>query len=102
MNESSDPYMHLTLHIILCGVLVALTVATSLYRRWLENHCDNYLHLHSDSHDTSLVTTQEGVCKKLDLLSKVRKALIVAVIVYAVAIAGFATYNAWSNSGMPQ
>lgn len=94
--------MNLTLHIILCGVLVALTIATSLYRRWLENHCDNYLHLHSDSHDTTLVATQAGVCKKLDTLTKVRTALIVATVVYAVAIAAFATYEAWSRSGMQQ
>ena len=92
--------MNLTLHIILCGVLVALTVATSLYRRWLENHCDNYLHLHSDTHDTSIVETQAGLCKKLDGLTKIRTALIVATIVYALAIAGYATYEAWSRSGM--
>ena len=91
--------MNLTLHIILCGVLVAIAVATGLYRKWLEDHCDNYLHLHSDSHDTSLVTAQAGVCKRLEVLSKVRTALIVAVIVYAVAIAGVATYSAW-NTGL--
>ena len=92
--------MNLTLHIILCGVLVALTVATGLYRKWLEDHCDNYLHLHGDAHDTNIITAQAGVCKKLELLSKVRTGLIVAVIVYIVAIAGFATYNAWSSSGL--
>ncbi len=91
--------MNFTLHIVLCGVLVAITVATSLYRRWLENHCDNYLHLHSDSHDTTMVAEQAGLCKRLEVLSKVRTALIVAVIVYAVAIAGFATYAAWNNVG---
>jgi hypothetical protein len=92
--------MNLVLHISLLAVLVALTVATSLYRRWLENHCDNYLHLHSDSHDATLVETQAGMCKRLEGLSKVRTALIVATIVYAVAIAGFATYEAWSRSGL--
>lgn len=92
--------MNLTLHIILCGVLVALAVATGLYRKWLEDHCDNYLHLHSDAHDAGLVTAQAGICKKLDVLSKVRTGLIVAAIVYAIAIAGFATYNAWSNTGL--
>lgn len=94
--------MNLTLHIILCGVLIALTIATSLYRRWLENHCDNYIHLHGDSHDATLVAEQEGVCKRLELLSKIRTALIIAVIVYGVAIAGFATYDAWLKSGMTQ
>lgn len=92
--------MNLTLHIILCGVLVALAVATGLYRKWLEDHCDNYLHLHGDSHDSSLVAAQAGVCKKLEIMSKVRTALIVAAIVYAVAIAGLASYEAWSRSGL--
>lgn len=101
-TKGAIPLMNLTLHIILCGVLVALTVATSLYRKWLEDHCDNYLHLHSDTHDTTIVAAQAGVCKKLELLSKVRTALIIATIVYAVAIAGYATYNAWLASGATQ
>jgi len=92
--------MNLTLHIILCGVLVTLTVATGLYRKWLEDRCDNYLHLRGDSQASTMITAQSGVCKKLDTLSKVRTALTVAVIVYVVAIAGFATYNAWSNTGL--
>ena len=92
--------MNLTLNIVLCGVLVACTVAAGLYRKWLEDHCDNYLHLRSNSHDTTLVTAQADVCKRLDVLSKVRTALIVATILYAVAIAGFATYEAWSRTGL--
>jgi len=91
--------MNFTLHIILCGVLIALVIAVALYRKWMEDHCDNYIHLHSDSHDSALVSAQSSICKKLDVLDKVRTALIVAVIVYAVAIAGFATYAAWVKSG---
>lgn len=91
--------MNLTLNIILCGVLVALAVAAGVYRKWMEDHCDNYLHLHSDTHDSALVSAQSSICKKLDVLSKVKTALIVAAIVYAVAIAGFETYSAWVRSG---
>jgi hypothetical protein len=46
-----------------------------------------------------MVAEQAGLCKRLEVLTKVRTALIVAVIVYAVAIAGFATYAAWNNVG---
>ena len=41
--------MNLTLHLVLCGVLIAIVVALFLYQRWLENHSDHYIHLHSDS-----------------------------------------------------
>ncbi len=92
--------MNLALNLVLLGVLVALAVAAGIYRKWMEDHCDNYLHLHSDTHDSALVSAQSNICKKLEVLDKVRTALIVAVIVYAVAIAGFATYNAWIRSGM--
>lgn len=90
---------NLILNISLCGVLVLVAVGVGLYRRWLENHCDNYLHLHNDSHDTTLVTTQASMCKRLETLTKLRTAVIVAVILYAVAIAAFAIYTAWNNPG---
>ncbi|MBV9266464.1 MAG: hypothetical protein JO061_09880 [Acidobacteriaceae bacterium] len=92
--------MNLTLNIILWVILLAITVGVSLYRRWLENHCDHYIHLHNDSHDAAVVSSQSAVCRKLDLLEKLRIALIVAVVVYALAIAGIASYNAWNTSGM--
>ncbi len=90
---------HLILNMSLCGVLIVVAVGVSLYRRWLENHCDSFLHLHNDSHDTTLVTTQATMCKRLETLTKLKTAVIVAVIVYAVAIAAFAIYIAWNNQG---
>jgi hypothetical protein len=77
-----------------------ITVGVSLYRRWLENHCDHYIHLHSDTHDAAVVSTQAAMCRKLDLLEKLRIGLIVAVVVYALAIAGIASYAAWNRAGM--
>ncbi len=89
--------MNLTFNLIMCGVLVAVTVGVGIYRKWMEDHCDNYIHLRS--HESTLISTQAAVCKKIGVLDKVRTGLIVAVILYAVAIAGFATYDAWLKSG---
>lgn len=91
--------MNLTLHLILCAVLVAITVGVYIYRRWLENHCDNYIHLHNDSHDATIISTQAALCKRLDAVDKLKKALLVAVILYVLAIVGMAIYQAWNNPG---
>lgn len=91
--------MNLILNLSLCGVLIVAAVAVGLYRRWLENHCDNYLHLHGDSHDATVVSTQAAMCKRLETVSKVTRALVVAVILYALAIGAFAIYTAWNSQG---
>lgn len=88
--------MNVLLHSVLCGVLVLITVAIGLYRKYLEDHCDHYIHLHNDSHDASTIDTQSAVAKRIDQLDKLRTGLIVAVIVYALTIAGVATYMAWN------
>ena len=94
--------MNLVLHSVLFGALLVSTVAVSLYRKWLEDHCDNYLHLHTDTHDAALVTTQSNLCRRLEVIDKVKTGLIAATIIYGVAIAGFATYSAWVASGTQQ
>lgn len=91
---------HLILNLVLCGILVVLAVAAGLYRKWLEDHCDGYIHLHNDSHDQALVAEQSMMCKRLEAMGKVRTALIVAVILYAVAIVALVSYNAWNSPGM--
>jgi multisubunit Na+/H+ antiporter MnhB subunit len=91
--------MNLTLNLIMCGVLVAIVVALFLYQRWLENHSDHYIHLHSDSHDANVVNAQATQAKRLDTVAKVKNGLMVAVILYLLAIAGIAVYTAWNSSG---
>ena len=91
--------MNLTFHLILCGVLALALVAMYLYRRYLENHEDHYIHLHSDSHDASIINSQTAIGKRLELVDKVKTGLMVAVIVYAVAIIGMVAYQAWMTSG---
>ena len=91
--------MNMVLNLSLCGVLVVIAVALFLYQRWLENHMDHYIHLHADSHDANAVNTQSAQGKRLDTVSKVKNGVIVAIILYLLAIGGIAAYTAWNNTG---
>ncbi|MCU1292081.1 MAG: hypothetical protein JWP08_931 [Bryobacterales bacterium] len=92
--------MNLVLNTIVCAALALVTLGVSLYRKYLEDHCDHYIHLHNDSHDASVVTAQSELCKRIEMMDKLRKGLMAATIVYAVAIAGFASYSAWNSAGL--
>ncbi|MBV8552397.1 MAG: hypothetical protein JOY54_13925 [Acidobacteriaceae bacterium] len=89
----------LIVNLIVCGVLVLVVIALFLYHRWLENHDDPYIHLHNDAHDSTIVSSQTTLGKRLDAVDKVKNGLLIAVIVYALAIAAIAIYNAWNTSG---
>ncbi len=91
--------MNLTLNLILCGALVLVVVALYLYHRWLENHQDHYIHLHNDSHDASIIDSQTTMAKRIEMVEKLKNGLLIAVIVYAVAIAAMAIYTAWNTQG---
>lgn len=91
--------MNLMVHLTLCGVLALTVVALFLYRRWLENHDDPYIHLHNDSHDSSIITTQTSMARRLDMVDKVKNGLLLAVVLYALAIAAMAIYVAWNSNG---
>lgn len=89
--------MNIILHIVICCILLLCAIGVGLYRRWLENHCDSLLHLHGDTHDAALVTTQSAMCRRLEVITKIKTALIVAVVLYALAIVAIASYNAWNS-----
>jgi hypothetical protein len=91
--------MNLILNLSLCGVLILAAVAAGIYRKYLEDHCDHYLHLHGDTHDAGVIDAQSAMCKRIETIDKVKVGLIVAAVAYGVAIAAFATYNAWNTSG---
>lgn len=88
-----------TVNLSVCGFLVLVVIALFLYRRWLENHQDHYIHLHNDSHDSAVVSTQSTMCKRCDTVDRLKNGLLIAVILYAIAIAAFAIYAAWNNPG---
>ena len=91
--------MNLTFHLGICGVLALVVVALFIYRRWLENHDDPYIHLHNDSHDSSIITAPNSAAKRLDTVDKLKNGLLIAVIVYALAILGIVGYMAWNTQG---
>jgi hypothetical protein len=92
--------MNLMLHISLFLVLVACLVAVYIYRHWLDNHDDPYIHLHDDSHDESIINTQTVSGKRMEMIDKVKNGLLVATIVYAVAIAAMGVYYAWTSTSL--
>ncbi|MGH9696464.1 MAG: hypothetical protein ACRD5Z_20115 [Bryobacteraceae bacterium] len=91
--------MNLTFHLGLCGILALVVVALFVYRRWLENHDDPYIHLHNDSHDSSIITAQSSAARRLDVVDKVKNGLLVAVILYICAIVAMVAYVAWNSPG---
>jgi len=91
--------MNFTLHLIVCGCLAALVIALFLYHRWLENHEDHYIHLHDDAHDSNVITSQGAIGRRLEMVDKLKNGLLVAVILYGLAIAAMAIYAAWNNPG---
>ena len=91
--------MNLTFHLSLCGFLALVVVALFVYRRWLENHDDPYIHLHNDSHDSSIITHQNTAAKRLDQVDKLKNGLLIAVILYVFAIVAMVAYFAWNNPG---
>jgi hypothetical protein len=90
--------MNITLHIVLCAVLALIAVGVALYKKWLEDHDDHYIHLHNDAVDTRIITTQATMAKRIEGLEKATRYLTIAVIVYAVFIGGLAAYMAWTAS----
>ncbi len=92
--------MNFMLHIGLFGFLTALLVGVYIYRHWLENHDDPYIHLHNDSHDEGIINAQTSIGRRLEVIDRVKNGMLVAVIVYAVAIAAMGVYWAWNNSSI--
>jgi hypothetical protein len=69
----------------------------ALYRKWLEDHEDHYVHLHNTASDTTLISSQMTRAKQIEFLSKLTRYLIAAVILYALVLAGGAAYIAWNS-----
>jgi hypothetical protein len=91
--------MHLMLHLILCGTLLAVTLCVGFYKKWLEDHCDHYIHLHDDSHDAGVINNQQELCRRMEMMGRLQVYLVGATIAYGVIIAAAATYSAWMAAG---
>jgi hypothetical protein len=90
--------MNLMYHVGVLVILIAALVGLYIYRRWLENHDDHYIHLHNDAHDTGIINTQTSMAKRLDTIDKLKNAGLAAVILYALAIAAMAVYIGWTTN----
>lgn len=91
--------MNLIINLIVWGALLVITIILWLYRRYLENREDHYIHLHGDDHDAQVLQQQSAVGKKVETLSRTTKILLILVILYGLAIAGFEIWRAWNNTG---
>lgn len=91
--------MSLTVNLVAWGILIAATICVALYRKWLEDHCDHYIHLHNDPHDAAVVNTQAALCRRLELMGKLQTIMIALCIAYGIAIVAIISYNAWSTAG---
>jgi hypothetical protein len=96
--QERKPFMNFTYLLVALVVLTAAVVALYLYRRWIENHDDHYIHLHNDAHDAGIINSQTTIAKRLDTIDKLKNAGLVAVILYALAIAAMAVYAGWNSN----
>jgi hypothetical protein len=85
----------MVIHLILMGVLALVVGTLFMYRRWIDGHEDHNIHLHNNPSEAQIIHTQEDAAKKLDMLEKAIRYLTIALIVYGVAIAGYASYVEW-------
>ncbi len=90
--------MNLTFHIVAWVVLLLAVAGLYLYRKWLEDHDDHYIHLHNDAHDASIVTSQSALGKRLEMVEKAKNIALALVILYGLAIAGIAAYLGWNTT----
>ena len=91
--------MNLIINLIVWGALLLITIALWLYRRFLENREDHYIHLHGDAHDAQVLQQQTTVGSKVETISKATKILLILVILYGLAIAALEIWRAWNNTG---
>jgi hypothetical protein len=91
--------MSLTINLIVWGVLLLITIALWLYRRYLENREDHYIHLHGDDREAQVLQAQTAVGKRVENLSRTTRILLIIVILYGLAIGGFEVYRAWNSNG---
>jgi hypothetical protein len=85
----------MTVNLILIGVLALVVGTLFMYRRWIEDHDDHNIHLHNNPSDSQIIHMQEDAAKKLDMVEKAIRYLTIVLIVYGVAVAGYAIYTEW-------
>ncbi len=96
-TKGAMPAMNYTLHLTICGALLCITAGLYLYRHWLDNHGDHYIHLRDHSQDSAIINAQASMCKRCETVDKLKYGTLTATILYAVAIGLMAAFEAWNR-----
>jgi len=87
----------MVVHFALLAVLILAVLAMFMYRRRIEDHDDHNIHLHNTAGDSQIIHLQEDMAKRLETVEKAIRYLIIAAVVYGLAIAAYASYSAWTS-----
>jgi len=85
-------------HLVVLGVLTLAVGVMFMYRRWIEDHDDHNIHLHNTATDSQIIHMQEDMAKRLEMVEKAIRYLTIVVVVYGLAVAGYAIYTEWITS----
>ena len=77
------------------SVFLVAYVILLTHRKQMERSEDETLHVLADSR---LVSMQEAIAHKLEVLDRWSKILLAVVIVYGLAIAGYYLYSVWQSN----
>lgn len=91
--------MNLTINLTVWGILLLLTIALWLYRRFLETREDHYIHLHGNERDSKVLQSQATTGKRVEGITRTKNILLIVLIIYGIVIAALEIYRAWNNTG---
>ena len=75
--------------------LVAAYVALFIYRKQLEAHEDDSIHVLADNR---VLAAQENMAHKMEALERWSKILMAVVIVYGLVVGGMYLYMVWQSN----
>jgi uncharacterized membrane protein len=83
----------ITLSVSVWAMLALVVLGMAIYRKVLSNKEDDTMHL-ADA-EVSLVTEQNVLAQKLEVVDKWGKLLTIVVVVYGLVLAGLLLYQGW-------
>ena len=83
----------ITLSVSIWAVLAMFVLALAIYRKVLSSKEDDSMHL-ADA-DTGIVSQQNVLAEKLEIIDKWGKILTIVVVVYGLALASLLLYQGW-------
>ena len=76
-------------------VLLAGYIIVFIYRKQLERNEDDTLHVLADNR---VLSNQQAIAHKMDVLERWSKILGVSVILYGIVVAGMYLYSVWQSN----